>query len=51
METPYLHISSIFLHITDRDALIAVDGDSPSLVDITLAMVAWITSLQLVRIT
>ena len=48
---PYLHISSIFLHITNGDTLITMDGDSPSLVDITLAMVTWITPMQLVRVT
>ena len=47
----YLHISGIFLHVTDRDALIAMDRYPPSLVDITLAMVTWITPLQLIRIT
>jgi hypothetical protein len=47
----YLHISGIFLHVTDGDALIAVDRDSPSLVDITLAVVIWITPLQLIRVT
>ena len=47
----YLHIGSIFLHITDRDALIAVDRDSPSLVDITLAVVVRIIPLQLIRVT
>ena len=41
--TLYLHISGIFLHITDGDALIAMDRDPPSLVNITFAMVAWIT--------
>ena len=48
---PYLHISSVFLHVTDGDALVAVDGDSPSLVDITLGVVVWITPLQLIRVT
>ena len=49
--TSYLHISGVFLHIADGDALIAMDGNSPSLMDITFAMVAWITPLQLVRVT
>ena len=44
----YLHVSGILLYVTDQDARIVMDRDSPSLVGLTISMVTWTALVKLI---